>query len=179
MEMKLTCELVPQTAWYSNVRSNVSKEEWDKIRKKSYSESNNLCAICSDSGKNQGYNHAVECHEIFEYDDVNHVQKLTQLISLCPRCHKCKHPGLAQINGETNIVIAQIMKVNEMTKKQAEKYLEECFKTWKERSKHNWTLDIKFLDEYINNKKKDFFCWNHANRKCDSLCTSSPYCYEI
>ena len=29
--MKLTIELVPSTAWYSNVRSNVSKEEWDKI----------------------------------------------------------------------------------------------------------------------------------------------------
>ena len=27
--MKLTIELVPQTAWYSNVRSNVSKAEWD------------------------------------------------------------------------------------------------------------------------------------------------------
>lgn len=145
----LTSELIPQTCFYTNVRSNVSKSEWDRIRKKSYKQYNNVCGVCGDSGKNQGANHAVECHEIFEYDDINHVQKLVALIALCPYCHKCKHPGLAQINGETEIVIAQLMKVNGMTKKEAEDYLEECFKVWQERSQHNWALDITFLVEFL------------------------------
>lgn len=149
MNLRLTCELIPKTCFYSNVRSNVSKNEWDRIRKKSYKQYKNVCGICGDNGKNQGYNHAVECHEIFEYDDVNKIQKLTELISLCPRCHLVKHSGLAQINGETDIVIAQLMKVNDMTKKEAEDYLKSCFDTWRERSEHNWNLDIKFLEEYL------------------------------
>ena len=128
--MKLTCELVPSTAWYSNIRSNVTQNEWDRVRKKSYKIYNNVCGICKESGKNQGYNHAVECHEIFQYDDETHTQTLIELISLCPKCHKCKHPGLAKINNETDIVVSQLMKVNEMTKKEAEKSLEECFKIW-------------------------------------------------
>ena len=146
--MKLTCELVPKTAWYSNVRSNVTTAEWDKIRKKSYRQYHNVCGICGDSGKKQGFNHAVECHEIFEYDDINHVQKLTELISLCPYCHKCKHPGLASINNETGIVIEQLMKVNEITEDEAELYLDYCFQVWEERSKYNWTLDISYLEHY-------------------------------
>ncbi len=31
--MKLTIELVPKTAWYSNVRSNVTASKWDKRSK--------------------------------------------------------------------------------------------------------------------------------------------------
>jgi len=82
--MKLTIELVPSTAWYSNVRSNVSKEVWDIIRKKSYAKANYKCEVCGDVGTNQGVGHKVECHEIWHYDDDSHTQTLTGLISLCP-----------------------------------------------------------------------------------------------
>jgi hypothetical protein len=48
--MKLTIELVPKTSWYSNVRSNVSKDEWDKIKKKCYIKANYKCEICNGIG---------------------------------------------------------------------------------------------------------------------------------
>lgn len=147
-EYKLTIELVPKTAWYTNVRSNVSKDEWDRLRKKSYALANNVCEICGDTGKNQGYKHNVECHEIWRYDDTNKEQTLTGLISLCPYCHKCKHPGLAQINGELNIVLNQLMKVNNISKSDAEKLLADAFSTWRERSKYEWTLDISYIQNY-------------------------------
>ena len=146
--MKLTIELVPKTAWYTNVRSNVSKDQWDRLRKKSYALANNVCEICGDSGKNQGYKHNVECHEIWHYDDTTKNQTLTGLISLCPYCHKCKHPGLAQINGELNIVINQLMKVNNITKNEAEKLLDDAFTIWKQRSKYEWNLDISYIQNY-------------------------------
>ena len=72
-QYKLTIELVPQTSWYTNVRSNVSKEQWDVIRKKCYAQANNVCEICGDTGKNQGYKHNVECHEIWEYNELTRV----------------------------------------------------------------------------------------------------------
>ena len=121
--MKLTIELVPSTAWYSNVRSNVSKEEWDKIRKKSYSKANHKCEICGDVGTNQGVKHNVECH-------------------------KTKHAGLASIKGETPIVINQLMKVNEITETEAIAYMQEAFRIHANRSQFQWKLDISYLDEY-------------------------------
>jgi hypothetical protein len=147
--LKLTIELVPKTCWYSNVRSNVTKNEWDIIRKKSYELANNQCEICGDVGKNQGVNHNVECHEIWEYDDLNKIQKLIGLISLCPYCHKTKHAGLAQMNGEENIVINQLIKVNNITRKDAIDYINDSFTIWRERSKHEWTLNISVLNQYL------------------------------
>ena len=146
--MKLTIELVPETSWYSNVRSNVSNSEWDILRRTSYKKANYKCEICGDIGQNQGKNQPVECHEIWEYNDENKTQKLKGFISLCPNCHKTKHPGLAQMNGEINIVINQLKKVNDMNEEEAEIYVIKQFKIWSERSEHNWTLDITYLENY-------------------------------
>ena len=147
--LKLTIELVPRTAWYSNVRSNVTQQEWDVIRKKSYENASHKCEICGDVGTNQGVKHKVECHEIWEYNDESYIQKLTGLISLCPNSHKTKHVGLAQIKGEEGIVINQLMKVNEMTEEEAIEYIEQSFEVWGERSEYDWELDISYLEEYL------------------------------
>jgi hypothetical protein len=146
--MKLTIELVPSTCWYTNVRSNVSPERWDEIRKKSYKLANNVCEICGENGRSQGVKHFVECHEIWEYDDVNHIQKLVGLISLCPNCHKVKHPGLAQMKGEHEKVVTQLMNVNHIKRGKADEYIRESFNIWNERSKFEWTIDISYIDNY-------------------------------
>jgi 5-methylcytosine-specific restriction endonuclease McrA len=146
---KLLSEIVPSTSWYNNVRSNVSKKEWDYLRKKSYESAGHKCEICGDTGKNQGFNHNVECHEIWEYDDSTHTQKLTGLISLCPYCHKVKHPGLAGLNGETDIVLNQLMKVNEITEPKAKELLAIAWDKYFERSLHDWKLDISYLENTL------------------------------
>jgi hypothetical protein len=156
MNLKLTIELVPETCWYSNVRSNVSRSIWDKIRLKSYSHANNKCEICNDTGKNQGYRHNVECHEIWEYDDINKNQTLINLISLCPNCHIVKHPGLAGLNGKSHIVMNQLMKVNSISRTEANNVLNEAFKKFEERSKFKWNLDITYIDKYLNGSLKSF-----------------------
>jgi len=148
-KLKLDIELVPKTAWYTNVRSNVTKAEWDKIRKKSYKNADYKCEICNDTGLNQGYNHPVECHEIWKYNDDTKNQTLTGLVSLCPKCHKVKHPGLAQMKGKMHEVIEQLCKVNDMTPEEAGRYIESSFSIWRERSLHGWLLDISYIEEYM------------------------------
>jgi hypothetical protein len=145
---KLTIELVPKTSWYSNVRSNVSKAEWDRIRKKSYENANHVCEICGDVGTNQGYKHKLECHEIWRYDDQALTQTLTGLVSLCPYCHLVKHPGLATMNGKLGIVLKQLQRVNQISVEEAGAMLNEAFEIWRSRSKNNYTLDISFLETY-------------------------------
>jgi hypothetical protein len=152
-EPKLTIELIPKTCHYSNVRTTVTKQEWNKIRFISYEKANNKCEICGDVGKNQGYKHNVECHEIWEYDDTNHVQKLVGLISLCPICHQVKHIGRAIAMGRHQLVYNQLMKVNKWTPKQVESYILKCFETQKERSKYQWKLDISILSQEPYNIK--------------------------
>lgn len=144
---KLTIELIPKTCHYSNVRTTVKPAEWDKIRFISYEAANHKCEICGDTGKNQGYNHNVECHEIWYYNDKTHIQKLTGLISLCPKCHQVKHIGRAIAMGKADEAYNHLMVVNKWTPQQVEEHILGSFETHKERSKHEWELDITILEK--------------------------------
>jgi len=147
--MKLTIELVPSTSWYTNVRSKVSRPEWDIIRRKCYKEADYKCEICADSGKNQGVNWPVECHEIWKYNDTNHIQTLIGFIALCPNCHKVKHIGLSQIKGWMDIVYTQLTKINNISKDTALKYIDESFEVWKSRSQYEWEVNINYITKIL------------------------------
>jgi hypothetical protein len=134
--MKLQIELVPSTSWFSNLRSLLSSEEWDKVRKGCYKHANYKCEICGGVGPA----HPVECHETWEYDENTGIQKLVSLIALCPNCHEVKHIGLAGIKGRTE-------EATECDKKVAEKYIQEAFALWNKRSQRDWQLDVSLLEE--------------------------------
>ena len=142
--MKLTIELVPSTSWFSNLRSLLSSTEWDKIRKGCYKNANFKCEVCGGVGDK----HPVECHETWEYDETNGVQKLISLIALCPNCHKTKHYGFAKISGKEKEIKKHFMKVNNITEKIADEYINEAFKEWERKSKIEWKLDISILESY-------------------------------
>jgi hypothetical protein len=140
----LTIELVPKTAWYKNVRSNVSKAEWENLRKATFGRAGNRCEICG----GRGARWPVECHEIFAYDDERHVQKLIRLIALCPACHEVKHIGLTGLRGKGNSAKAHLAKVNNWSLEDAELYIEGCFEMWHRRSCHQWKLDLSYLEQF-------------------------------
>jgi hypothetical protein len=151
---KLTIELVPQSSWYDNVRSKVSKQVWDVIRRKCYHEAGYKCQICGNTGKNQGVKHDVDCHEIWQYDDDCRVQKLIGFIALCPNCHLVKHPGFAQIQGKSDQVITQLMLINDITFAQATDYVADAFEIWMDRNQFKWEIDITYIDEYMKQPKE-------------------------
>lgn len=143
--MKLTVELVPQTCWFSNVRSAVSPAQWDFIRKQVYSAAYDTCEICGGVGDK----HPVECHEVWNYDDENHIQKLERMIALCPDCHSVKHFGFTSMYRDVDRAVDHFRKVNQMKKlKKVNAYFVEVFKVWTERSKFEWKLDISALTDY-------------------------------
>jgi len=148
--MKLTAELVPKTAWYSNVRSNVTRAEWDVIRHQVYENAGHVCEVCGGVGNK----HPVECHEVWEYDDETHIQKLARMVALCPACHSVKHLGRAKIVGIYHLAMAQLRKVNGINDTEALEYAKQVFEQWAERSKHKWKLDIKCLSKYTSTIKK-------------------------
>lgn len=144
-EYKLQIELVPATSWYSNVRSEVSKDEWDIIRRKCYQLADYKCELCGGKGKKW----PVECHELWEYNDKKNTQKLVRLIALCPDCHQVKHIGLAGIKGKSEEAKEHLMEVNGMSSEEADNLIEEAFDKWRERSNYEWEVDTKYLDQYF------------------------------
>lgn len=140
---RLTIELVPKAVWFSNVRSMVSRQDWDFLRRNSYKKASYLCEICGEVGNH----HPVECHEIWEYDDNKHIQKLLGLISLCPLCHEVKHIGLASIRGRIDTVKRHLAKVNAWTEQEMNEYVAKQFDVWMARSLYEWKVDLMWLDE--------------------------------
>ena len=63
MEYKLNFELVPDSCWYSNLRSILTPAQWDVVRKDAYARAEGRCMICGCPAKR------LEAHERWEYDE--------------------------------------------------------------------------------------------------------------
>jgi hypothetical protein len=144
MTPKLTVELVPEGQWGANLRQVLKKKDWDFLRKRKYKAAGHVCEVCSGVGPKW----PVECHEIWYYDDTMKVQRLDGLIALCPPCHQVKHIGRSFAVGRGPETLHHMMEVNEWEMPQAEQYIQGVFETWKERSKHNWVLDITWIAQF-------------------------------
>tara|TARA_Y100000389_G_C17441082_1_gene508594 strand:+ start:1001 stop:1492 length:492 start_codon:yes stop_codon:yes gene_type:complete len=151
---RLTVELIPRTLFFSNVRTLLPKKYWNMIRKDSYDKAENKCEICGDTGKNQGYRHNVECHEIWDYNEEKKVQKLLGLISLCPKCHQVKHFGRTSAIGKQAEAFKHMEKVNNWNHKQCLDHLKVAMSEWRERSKYQWFIDLSYLNEKYEIPKK-------------------------
>lgn len=143
--LKLEIELVPRTCWYSNVRSEVSPKNWNKIKAKVSNMAGGRCEICSGIGKKW----PVECHEVWWYNDSNQRQTLIRMIALCPPCHEVKHFGLAEIRGRASAALAHLRKINLWDLETAEAHVESAFLVWSRRSNVKWALDIAVLEDYL------------------------------
>ncbi len=140
---RLTIELVPQTCWFSNVRSEVSPADWDRLRKRTAAHAENHCQICGGRGPKW----PVECQELWDYDDARRVQTLTGLLALCPACHEVKHMGFANFRGRGDIAARHLAKVNGWAAPEAERYIAEQFAVWERRSHFQWALDLSWLEQ--------------------------------
>jgi 5-methylcytosine-specific restriction endonuclease McrA len=141
---RLAIELVPATCWCVNVRSAITGAEWDLIRRRVYRRASYRCEVCG----GRGPEHPVECHEVWDYDDTQLLQRLEGMIALCPACHWVKHFGSSQIRGHDQEAFAQLMAVNDWTPAQAEQHVAEVFELWQWRSDRMWDLDLTVLAKY-------------------------------
>ena len=142
-EPRLTIELVPQTCWFSNVRSEVSLADWDWLRKTTAANAEIRCEVCGGRGPKW----PVECHEIWDYDDARRVQTLRRLTALCPTCHEVKHMGFANVRGRGDIAAKHLAKVNGWSAPEADRYIAEQFAVWERRSRVEWTLNLSWLEQ--------------------------------
>jgi hypothetical protein len=124
------------------------RETWNSIRDSIIDENGRKCQVC---GETSG---TMNLHEIWEYDDTKHVQKLAGFILLCRMCHHVKHIGLARIlanQGKLDYdeVVAHFCRVNGCTKKEFEKHKSKAFEIWAKRSEREWKQDFGKYKELI------------------------------
>lgn len=142
-ERKLNFELVPDSCWYSNLRSALPKEAWDIIRKKAYARAGGRCMICGAPAAR------LEAHEQWEYDDTNGVQRLKNIVAVCRPCHEVIHIGRTQLMGREREACAHYMKVNGCTYAEYVKALGEANAVHRERSRREWQADVSRLKEFM------------------------------
>lgn len=148
--LKLIIELVPEPLWGFSL-ANMSKD-WDSLRKELYRASGYSCQICGRGSKELDEGERYEAHEIWEYDDNKHIQKLTGLICLCSKCHKVKHMGRSKktlTEEEIEKLNEHFCKVNKCDVGTLKDHEEEIFKLWKERSEHEWQRDLGHYSKYF------------------------------
>jgi hypothetical protein len=137
--LRLTIELVPTSAWNQNLRSVLPDSAWGKIRKEIIEKSGNKCAICGSKGR-------LNCHEVWEYNDKKHIQKLACFLALCNLCHAVKHIGFAGLQKPDSPafdkVVKHFMQVNACSRQDFLTHQKEAYEKFEERSHFEWNLKL-------------------------------------
>ena len=136
--LRLGFGLVPDGCWYTNLRSALPKEVWDRLRRAAYARAGGKCTICGAAGR-------LEAHEVWSYDDAKHVQKLETVIAVCPACHEVIHIGRTSLLGNEGRAQAHFMQVNGCSQSEYHAALGEANRIHAERSRHEWVTDISAL----------------------------------
>lgn len=143
VDMKLNFELVPDSCWYSNLRSILSLAQWDFIRKDAYARAGGKCMICGAPSRR------LEAHERWEYDEGACVQKLADVVAVCHSCHDVIHIGRTQLLGGEERACAHFMKVNGCTYAEYRKALGEANTAHRRRNQiSEWKLDLGWLKRF-------------------------------
>jgi hypothetical protein len=141
---KLNFELVPDSCWYSNLRSILPDGGWDIIRKKVYAMANGRCMICGAPASR------LEAHEQWTYDEKTNTQILKGIVAVCRPCHEVIHIGRTQLMGREREASEHFMKVNGVTYSEYRKALGEANEDHRRRNQvSEWKLDISKLKDYI------------------------------
>ena len=77
----LFVDLVPQSCWFTNVRSGVAVADWDRVRRMVYRRAGDRCEACG-RARDPAAGVRMEAHERWYFDDARGVQMLRRLICL-------------------------------------------------------------------------------------------------
>lgn len=138
--MRLNIELMPESCWGQSLRARMTKYQWQRLRQRVLDEQGEQCAICGAGGR-------LQCHEVWLYDDLAHVQKLIGLEMLCGMCHGVEHYGMTnQLAAQGSVSLSDYQdhfcRVNGVTAAAFTECHDEARRVQAERSKHEWTTDL-------------------------------------
>lgn len=142
----LFVDLIPASCWFTNVRSCVADSDWDRLRGVVYRRAGQRCEACG-AQRDAIAKLWLEAHERWDYDEAHSVQTLRRLVCLCTRCHEVTHFGRAQVMGNDERALRQLMRVNGWKRDLAEWHVRRAFDDWEDRNRRNWDLDLSMLTD--------------------------------
>ena len=146
----LKIELVPDGCWYSNLRTLLSKEQWDYLKADAKRRSGGKCSVC---GKKTA---VLDAHERWEYDEKNCIQRLKDIVSVCKECHSVIHIGRTYLKGDAEKAENHYMKVNGATYAEFRAALKTANEEHIRRNGiSEWKLDISYLKRYSQEGQED------------------------
>lgn len=128
---RLSVELVPTTCWLSNLCSLMRERAWKRLAAEVAEDYGWRCEVCGGRGRQ----HAVECHEVWFYDDARRVQLLMRLQALCPRCHRVKHLGRTASLDYGEQACAWLAHIDGWNPATTDRYVDAVFSQWSVRSR--------------------------------------------
>jgi hypothetical protein len=140
----LFVDLVPSSCWFTNVRSCVSQQDWERLRRMIVSRASQRCEICRRPADRTA-GRWLEAHERWAYDTAARVQSLRRLICVCTDCHEVTHYGLATIKGRDSQALSHLCAVAGISRQEAELHVEAAFEVWHTRSLTSWDLNLSML----------------------------------
>ncbi len=142
---KLQFELVPDGCWYSNLRTILSKAQWDFLKSDAKERADGKCMICGTKTSR------LEAHERWSYDEKTATQKLEDIVAVCKDCHAVIHIGRTQLKGDEARAEKHYMKVNNCTYAEYRKELGKANEIHQRRNQiSEWKLDLSYLKKYID-----------------------------
>lgn len=143
-QFKLNFELIPDSCWYSNLRSILQPKMWEVVRHDAYDRAEGKCMICGKVCRR------LEAHERWSYDEKKHVQKLEDVVAVCHNCHSVIHIGRTQLVGNDNRAITHFCKVNGCKYMDYVHALGEANRVHQRRNKvSEWKLDLSWLNRFV------------------------------
>ena len=143
MDLKLDFELVPDSCWYSNLRSMLKPKMWDVVRRDAYARAEGRCMICGRKVTR------LEAHERWSYDINKAVQRLEDVVAVCHSCHAVIHIGRTQLLGDEDMAIKHFQRVNKCSYADYIAALGRANALHQERNKvKEWLLDISWLNRF-------------------------------
>lgn len=142
----LFIDSVPETCWFTNVRTCVSARDWERLRRMITRRAGHRCEICG-RPEDRDQRRWLEAHERWAYDEHTGVQALRRLICLCSDCHLSTHMGFANVTGRTEQAMAHLQAVTGMSDEQADDHLAAAARRWAEQSGRTWALDLSILTD--------------------------------
>jgi len=150
MDLKLKLHLIPSGSFYSNLRNQLTQNEWSRISKmvRGY---HGKCQFCGwkPSIFRKEYTHL---HEVWNFE--NGIQQLVDFECVCPTCHYVHHWGKSQIDGlNMDFLLRHACKVNKCSEEIFKQHIEDSFWEWQMRSQCEWNLKTDHLESILEKNK--------------------------
>ncbi len=142
----LFVDMIPRTCWFTNVRTCVSPQDWERLRRMILGRAGHRCEACC-ATEDRAARRWLEAHERWSFDDRTGTQTLRRLICLCSPCHLTTHLGYANVTGRADEALTHLRRVTGLTDRQVSRHVGDAGRLWTERSAWTWHLDLRMLTD--------------------------------